>query len=389
MSESLSVALISRNFSPTSGGAEKYAYSLTHHLSGRHRITVFCQTFTEPLPEVTYRVMPFRLKRMKWLNLWLFALWTWACTSRRFDVVHTHESLFHGNVHTVNVKPIAINSEEKNKLSNRLLSMTQWLSIRLIAYRLMDHLRFFSSRKRVWVAGSESLKDELLRHFKLNPKQVFDLSPGVDLPAETNREIRNQEQQHARQALGLQAEHKYALLVAHDYEKKGLATCLNAVSQLSSEWHLLVVGKRDQRKDWSKIASSLGLEARIHFLGTMTRMAPIYWAADVMLHPTQEDVFPMVTLEAMAHWLPLIISPAPYCLSSKHLSHRTNAMILSHPNRDDQVVDFIHSIENDSELKQSLMRNGRVFAAEHDWSVLANQLDKIYAYAYQMNDESH
>jgi UDP-glucose:(heptosyl)LPS alpha-1,3-glucosyltransferase len=324
---------------------------------------------------------------MKWLNLWLFALWTWACTTRSFDVVHTHESLFHGNVHTVNVKPIAINSEAKFKLNKRLFSMVQWLSIRLIAYRLMDHLRFFSSRQRIWVAGSESLRDELLSHFKLNPNQVFDLSPGVDLPAENNFEIRRHQQERARQELALRPELKYALLVAHDYEKKGLLTCLNAISKLSSEWHLLVVGKRDQRKDWSKIVNSQELESRVHFLGPMSQMDRVYWAADVLLHPTQEDVFPMVTLEAMAHWLPLIISPAPYCLSSRHLSHAANAMILTHPNRDDQVVDYIHSIENDSELRRSLMLNGRAFAAEHDWSVLANHLDKIYAHAYQMNDD--
>ena len=101
------IALLTRNFSRTSGGAESYAIAVANELAHRHELHVFCQETDQPLEQATYHKLWRPCQRPRWVTQLFYALATWWLTRSGFDVVHSHENVFHGQVHTLHVQSVA------------------------------------------------------------------------------------------------------------------------------------------------------------------------------------------------------------------------------------------------------------------------------------------
>ena len=100
------IAVLSRNFSTTGGGAERYAVAVVEQLAQRHEVHVFTQQVGNRIAGVTYHPVALPLRRPRWINQMYFATATWWATRRGFDVVHSHENSWHGQVQTVHVLPV-------------------------------------------------------------------------------------------------------------------------------------------------------------------------------------------------------------------------------------------------------------------------------------------
>lgn len=381
---SLRIAVLSRHFVRHLGGAENYAVSLVEELAPQHQITVFCQDYADPIPGVIFQRMRWGWKRPRWLNQWAFALWTWRQTRRGFDVVHSHENVFHGQVHTVHVKPVKHNLFAHVQGVRRVFTCLKVaLSPRLLAYLLLERMRFARSSHRLIIAASSPLADVLSRSFSLLPGQLHELPPGVRVPPLLSEPERLQAQAQARQSLGLPSQARLLLMIGHDYRKKGLGTALKALQRLSTLHHLVVVGQAAQIPSWRSRVQDMGLQDRVHFLGVLTDTRLAYQACDCLVHATLEDVFPMVTLEAMAYGLPLVVSPAPFCLSSALLTHGVQALILPSPEDDEALAQAVQSLDSDPALKLSLISEGRAFAQTYAWDKLAQRQLALYRLAIQ------
>ncbi|MHB1200964.1 MAG: glycosyltransferase, partial [Polaromonas sp.] len=105
----LRIAVFNRIFSSTGGGAERYSMALVEQLSDRHEIHVFAQEIDHQWPGVTYHRVSAPLRKPRWINQLWFATATWWSTRRGFDVVHSHENTWHGDVQTVHVLPVKYN----------------------------------------------------------------------------------------------------------------------------------------------------------------------------------------------------------------------------------------------------------------------------------------
>ena len=105
----LRVAVLNRNFSPIGGGAERYSIALVEELAQRHEIHVFAQKIEHQWPGVTYHKLWTPLTKPRWINQIWFAVTSWWATRQGFDVVHSHENTWHGQVQTVHVLPIKYN----------------------------------------------------------------------------------------------------------------------------------------------------------------------------------------------------------------------------------------------------------------------------------------
>ncbi|MBK6650923.1 MAG: glycosyltransferase [Betaproteobacteria bacterium] len=88
------------------GGAERYAIALVEHLSQRHEVHVFAQEIGHQSRGVTYHKVSTPLRRPRWINQLWYAFATWRATREGFDIVHSHENTWHGNVQTVHVLPV-------------------------------------------------------------------------------------------------------------------------------------------------------------------------------------------------------------------------------------------------------------------------------------------
>ena len=83
----LRIAVLSRNFVATGGGAERYAIALVEQLAQQHEIHVYAQTIAHQHPSVTYHQVATPLRRPRWINQLYFATATWWATRKGFDIV--------------------------------------------------------------------------------------------------------------------------------------------------------------------------------------------------------------------------------------------------------------------------------------------------------------
>ena len=232
----VTVAVLMRNFSRTAGGAESYAVQLTAHLNHRYQITVFGQTFGQAIEGVTYVHVPYVKVLPRWLNQVWYALITWWHTRHKFDLVHSHENVWHGAVHTIHVKTVHASVLERRSTKG---AFSTWLktytSPRMLTYLGMERCRLRPSRHVIF--ASSALKDETLGIFPRQHRN-FVLAPGVSLPAQVmSQESRKQ----VRESIGLAPDCQVVLFVANDFKKKGLDTLLLAMGLLHQQ------GQRDLR----------------------------------------------------------------------------------------------------------------------------------------------
>jgi UDP-glucose:(heptosyl)LPS alpha-1,3-glucosyltransferase len=167
-------------------------------------------------------------------------------------------------------------------------------------------------------------------------------------------------------------------MVGHNYEKKGLGTLLLSLTQLSANHVLAVVGDTHQIPAWRQKAQQLGVSERVFFLGQQMQMDKVYPACDLFVHATLEDVFPIVVLEAMSHGLPVVVSPAPYCLSSNLLTHQLQAWVLTDPHDSHELAVAVEAIEAQPALRATFLKHSSAFVQQYSWDMLAQAQMRIY-----------
>ena len=370
----LRVAVLARIFSTSAGGAERYCASLVKHLAPQHEIHVFAQDIRTQYPQVVFHQVPLFCRRPRWLNQIAFATYTWWQTRKGFDVVHSHENTWHGDVQTIHVLPFSY-SWFVNRHGFSLFFKTLQLitSPRLLTYWVLEKLRMRHQPGRFLVAVSEPVKTVLNKDLKLKMEHIHVISPGI----EATHVHSSAEKMQARLDLGLPMQGKCLLWVGNNAMKKGLPTLLEAIAQLPKDIFLVIVGSATPENKWRSQVATLELEDRIYFKGVLEDMTLAYTAADLLIHPTLEDTFGMVVLEAMSHAVPPIVSSAQYCGISAELTHFKNARILQEPLNS-------HALENaieqslESNTYQAMSQQAIAWAGTQDWSRLALAQEALY-----------
>jgi UDP-glucose:(heptosyl)LPS alpha-1,3-glucosyltransferase len=117
----------------------------------------------------------------------------------------------------------------------------------------------------------------------------------------------------------------------------------------------------------------------VHFVGALADMSIAYRAADMLAHPTLEDSFAMVVLEAMSYGLPVVVSSAKYCGISQFLQGGIDALLLDDPHDMVSLGAAIKQIFSDANLSQALSTEGLRFAAQHQWHSAVDRYSQLYA----------
>ncbi len=375
----LRVAVLNRIFAPTGGGAERYSIALVEQLAERHEMHVFAQQIEHHWPGVTYHTVPTLLRKPRWLNQLWFAAWTWWVTRRGFDIVHSHENTWHGNVQTVHVLPV-----KHNLFKNRhgLAWVSRWLKVvtspRLIVYLLLERYRFAAEPLRQIVVTSKSLGDVMEATYPGCAAALSVVTPGFDLPPRFATWDRIASQRRARERFGLPLPSICLLLVANDFRKKGLTTLLETLAKLPRHHVLVVVGNPAHIAEFQAQISRLQLTTRVFFLGQLPDVCDAYLAADYLVHPTLEDTFAMAVLEAMAFGLPVLVSGAGFCGIAGLLQHQVNAWLLDDPRDADSLMHAIQTLDANAALRQTLSDNAMRFATGYQWKDIAQRQQTVY-----------
>lgn len=379
-SRRLKIAVLSRGFFSRAGGAENYSISLVETLAARHEVHVFTQHLDHSYPGVIYHLLPQCVRKPSWIDLLCFSVRTWLATRRGFDLVHSHENIWHGQIQTVHVRPVKVGlfyGKEGFRRYVRYLQIAT--SPRLWTYLLMEFLRFNPVPGKAVVACSESLRVELERAYPSLRGRVFLLPPGVRFPGLST----DGEKAALRSEMKLSSDAFVLLFVANDYAKKGLAPLLQALQKLQPNVVLLVVGNSIHIPAYSQLAEQLGVAQQVRFIGSVGSVDRYYRVADAHVHPTTEDSFSMVTLEALAHGLPVIVSGPAYCGISASLTDQVNVLMLQDPHDATEIAKCVQHLCDDGVLRLRLGEAGRGFAEQFGWDELAQQQEAIYRRALE------
>ena len=372
----LKIAVLNRVFSNAGGGAESYSIALVEQLAERHDIHVFAQRIRHDWPRVAYHQISEPLRKPRWINQLWFAAATWWATRRGFDVVHSHENTWHGNVQTAHVVPVKYNLFKGQTGWRRAL---RWLKVvtspRLLTYLWLERVRYQPRPGRRVVVTSASLQAIMAATYPASASITSIITPGILMP---KHEISDAVRQQARNWLGLPPTAYCLLLVGHDYRKKGLPSMLEALHELPDDVVLAVVGNLAQAAAFRTVLQRLGLVDRVFFLGALNDMTPAYQAADCLVHPTLEDTFAMVVLEAMAHGLPVVVSGPMYCGISGLLQHEVNAMLLDNPRSVSEISQAVQRVLDNPTLRNGLVERGTQFARLFQWREIAKLQETLY-----------
>ena len=116
----------------------------------------------------------------------------------------------------------------------------------------------------------------------------------------------------------------YVVFLGADFQRKGLATAIAAMSHIRG-LSLKVMG--EGRGDFSALASKLGVSDRIEFLGHVEAPEHVLASAQAMILPTRYDPSSNACLEAMACGVPVVTTK--YNCVAEILPHTW--MIVSEP----------------------------------------------------------
>lgn len=369
----LRIAVLNRVFARAGGGAEGYSVALVEQLAQRHEVHVFSQKLDHQWPGVRYHRVSAPVSRPGWVNQLWFAWATARATRRGFDIVHSHENTWQGEVQTIHVRPV-----RHNLLGGRtgLRRALRWakiaLSPRLITYLSLEGARFCAAPGRCAVATSDGLAAEVRTAYPHAAPRLSVIPPGVEMPGPGLGRA------EARALLGLPADGRLVLFVGNDYERKGLGTLLAAMAELPADVRLAVAGKERYIPQFQDAVKLLGLGDRVHFLGSLKSMDCAYRAADCLAHPTREDSFAMVVLEAMAYGLPVVVSGPAHCGISASLSDGQQALLLQDPHDAAQLTAALLRVLNDQALCAHLGAHARAFAMARSWDTVARQYEALY-----------
>lgn len=383
----LKIAVLHRIFVSSGGGAERYAISLVEHLSQRHEVHVFAQEIGHQYPGVTYHKISTPMRRPRWINQLWYAFASWRGSRQGFDIVHSHENTWHGNVQTVHVLPVWHNFfAGRHGIRLALRRLKAWTSPRMWTYLGLESLRFKlpstlnpSSAGRLVVVTSEPVRRVMLKTFPKSASALRVLTPGADLPNDVGSELEAQIKcDQARRQLGVPLDAPCVLLVGNDFGKKGLPSLLKAFASLPVNTWLLAIGSAQRIPEYRKMADDLGLGSRVVFHGALKDITVAYSAADVLAHPTLEDTFAMVVLEAMVHKIPVVVSDETYCGIASMLMDGVNAVVLPYPKDPVAIANALNAILGKTEYRQALAAKAFEFACQHTWAAKAQAQEAMY-----------
>jgi glycosyltransferase involved in cell wall biosynthesis len=348
-------------------------YHLAHEaLRRNHRVTLVAARIAEDLrvhPGVT--CAPLNWSRMP-TDLVKFQLFA-AQSARWLRKCRTGVDMVHANGF-VTWEPADVNTSHfvhGGWLRSSYRTADVRLGVKRAYHRVLTALdarlekRAYHRAKRV-VAVSQRVKQQLIEIG--TPADKIDVVlNGVDLncfhpgPA-------------SRKALGLPEDKTVGLFVGDlGRPLKNLETVLRALRLLPNA-HLAVAGVADGTP-YPAMASRLGLDGRVHFLGFRKDIANVMRAADLFVFPSRSESCPLVLFEALASGLPAILART---VGAAEIVGDDCGAVLDDPNDFEGLAEYWQRFTADERTHADMRCAARSAAEPYSWARMADAYFGIY-----------
>lgn len=165
------------------------------------------------------------------------------------------------------------------------------------------------------------------------------------------------------------------LIIAQDYERKGLREAIQALAQAADpRLRLLVVGKQDPAA-YARLARELRVEERVVFHPPTASPQDFYRQADFFVLPTRHDPCSLVVLEALAMGLPVISTV--YNGACEVMSDGTHGFVMKNPSDVATLASAMKTLCDDEhrrEMSQACLALRPTLAYQHH----LDELTRIY-----------
>jgi UDP-glucose:(heptosyl)LPS alpha-1,3-glucosyltransferase len=253
---------------------------------------------------------------------------------------------------------------------SRISRRTLWYRVNASLSNRMKAIgeRFCYRAKRTdgLIGVSRGVSGELGEHFPNVPRATIPNGVSLDQFHPDNRK-----RAEVRKRYGLGADDLVAVFVGSEWERKGLKTAIDALA-LTSDWKLLVVGEGNAT-GYRAHAQASGVLPRVTFVGTASDPSPYYCGGDAFILPTLYETFSLVTYEAAATGVPLLVTPVNGVTDL--LVDGKNGWFIE---RDPQAIAArLRALGSDAQLRAAMGSAGRRAAAEFTWSRMVSSYREI------------
>ena len=196
--------------------------------------------------------------------------------------------------------------EELKKQGKEITPIRKFLDWPLA--ELSDRLAVKMSKACIFV--SESLKEQAVLYYKVDPRKCYVLESGVN--TKLFRQFSDKEKEDAKRRLGYSQSDVLILNDGFFVERKNIHLLIEALKYLPLEYKLMLVGKSElsykQRLD--SLIDQFGLGDRVKFLGEKNYedIPDFLRASDLYVLPSSYEGFPKTVLQSLACGVPSIAS---------------------------------------------------------------------------------
>lgn len=165
------------------------------------------------------------------------------------------------------------------------------------------------ARLRTVMAVSGGTRAELIHHYGIDAARITVVPNAADDRVRISPPARRRVRAEVRREHQIPDRARVLLFVAAgDWKRKGLLLVFQALATLADPTVRLLVVGRDDVAYYRAQAVRLGIEAGVSFTGFTDAIERYYAAADIFVYPSRYEAFSLVTLEAAAAGLPLLLT---------------------------------------------------------------------------------
>jgi len=358
-------------FSRSWGGLELYAVDLAALLHSRgHRVTLACLPGSRVSGEALDRGLPVaELDVRGYVHPLLVGRLARRIRRTGFDIVHAHVS-----------RDLATLVPALH-LSRAPAPLVLTKSVGSYVMKRDPFHRYTYARVTRVLAISTVIRRNVLDTTPLTPDQVMTLH----FPVDTERFHPEPERRPMmRRELGIAPESTVIGFVGRFSPGKGHEDLLTAVRELSASHRIRVLvvgeasfGEEAYEASIREMASALGLEEVVTFLGFRRDVEAVLEACDVFAFPSHAEAFGMALIEAMAMGLPVV---STNCDGVLDIVVDGVTGLLVNPRRPAELAAGLRRLIDDPELRLQMGSAGRARVLGHfDRRAHLDRIEQIYA----------
>jgi UDP-glucose:(heptosyl)LPS alpha-1,3-glucosyltransferase len=306
----LKIALVILHADAARGGAERYTVDLAEGLRRRgHQVSLLASSLTPDLQSPQNVQLPaagasrdgrylrFLDRLDRHLATTQYQIVHAMLPVRRCDIYHPHAGIAAAAVAHGHLKYEGAFQQVVSRVATRLNRRRQ-------RFAEVERTLLTGDKPPMVLCLSNYVRRSLAEHYTLPDSRLATLFNAIDL-ARFDPAARPEARAAERQRLGIDPHKIVALLLANDFERKGLREAIRATAKVRDARLTLLVAGKQNPKPYRALATKEGVE-QIVFAGSTTDPAALYQAADFFLLPTRHDPCSLVVLEALAMGLPVI-----------------------------------------------------------------------------------